>query len=62
VERLCAAPAISTRLTVSGHVYDVVTGLVQTIRPAGWRDDQTVEDIHRASAPTARRGMGRDGP
>ena len=35
VERLRSAPAISPRVTVSGHVYDVVTGLVQTILPAG---------------------------
>jgi carbonic anhydrase len=34
VERLRSAPAISPRVTVSGHVYDVVTGLVQTILPA----------------------------
>jgi carbonic anhydrase len=31
VERLRAAPQISPRVTVSGHVYDVVTGLVQTV-------------------------------
>ncbi len=34
VERLRSAPAISQRVTVSGHVYDVVTGLVSTILPA----------------------------
>jgi carbonic anhydrase len=34
VERLRFAPAISPRVTVSGHVYDVATGLVQTILPA----------------------------
>ena len=34
VERLRSADAISSRVTVSGHVYDVVTGLVQTILPA----------------------------
>jgi carbonic anhydrase len=34
VGRLRSAPAISPRVTVSGHVYDVVTGLVQTIMPA----------------------------
>src|SRR3981081_3513589 len=34
VERLRSAPAISQRVTVSGHVYDVVTGLVQTINSA----------------------------
>ena len=31
VERLRHAPAVSSRVSVSGHVYDVVTGLVQTI-------------------------------
>jgi carbonic anhydrase len=30
-ERLRAAPAISPRIRVSGHVYDVVTGLVETV-------------------------------
>lgn len=35
VERLRSAQAISPRVTVSGHVYDVVTGLVQTIFPDG---------------------------
>jgi carbonic anhydrase len=35
VERLRSAPAISPRVGVSGHVYDVVSGLVQTIVPAG---------------------------
>jgi carbonic anhydrase len=34
VERLSAARAISPRVSVSGHVYDVVTGLVQTVVPA----------------------------
>jgi carbonic anhydrase len=31
VERLRRAPAISPRVTVSGHVYDVLTGLVETV-------------------------------
>jgi carbonic anhydrase len=31
VERLRSAPAISPRITASGHVYDVVTGLVETV-------------------------------
>jgi carbonic anhydrase len=34
VERLRSEPAISQRITVSGHVYDVVTGLVKTVVPA----------------------------
>jgi carbonic anhydrase len=40
VERLRSAPAISPRITVSGHVYDVVTGLVETIQSAGRSGDQ----------------------
>ncbi len=35
VKRLRSAPPISPRVTVSGHVYDMVTGLVETILPAG---------------------------
>jgi carbonic anhydrase len=34
VERLRSASAISPRIAVSGHVYDVLTGLVETIVPA----------------------------
>jgi carbonic anhydrase len=34
VERLRSTDAVSPRVTVSGHLYDVVTGLVQTIVPA----------------------------
>jgi carbonic anhydrase len=33
VKRLLAAPQISRRITVSGHVYDVETGLVSTVVP-----------------------------
>jgi len=33
VERLRSAAGISPRITVSGHVYDVVTGVVQTVHP-----------------------------
>lgn len=35
VQRLGSAAAISPRVSVSGHVYDVATGLVETILPAG---------------------------
>jgi carbonic anhydrase len=35
VERLRTAGAISARVGVSGHVYDVATGLVETIVPSG---------------------------
>jgi carbonic anhydrase len=34
VDRLRSAPAISPRVAVSGHVYDVLTGLVETVIPA----------------------------
>ena len=34
VERLLSAPAMSPRVAVSGHVYDVLTGLVDTVIPA----------------------------
>jgi len=42
VERLRSAPAISSRVTVSGHICDVATGLVQTLVSAGRRGDRTV--------------------
>jgi carbonic anhydrase len=38
VERLRSAPAISPRVRASGHVYDVVTGLVETVIPAGAKE------------------------
>jgi carbonic anhydrase len=34
VERLRSAPAVPPRVRVSGHVYDVTTGLVGTVVPA----------------------------
>jgi carbonic anhydrase len=34
VERLRSARAVSERVAVSGHVYDVGTGLVETVLPA----------------------------
>ena len=34
VDRLRSAPAISPRVTVSGHTYDVETGRVETVIPA----------------------------
>ena len=43
VERLRSASAVSPRVTVSGHVYDVVTGLVETIVPAGLQADASME-------------------
>ena len=40
VDRLRSAAAIPGRIIVSGHVYDVVTGLVETIVPASADVDQ----------------------
>ena len=40
IDRVCSAPAISPRVSVSGHVYDVATGLVHTVIPAGHRGHQ----------------------
>jgi carbonic anhydrase len=34
VELLRSSPLLSARISVSGHVYDVATGLVQTVIPA----------------------------
>ena len=41
VERLCSAPAISQRVAFSGHVYDVLTGLVHTILPARRKNSES---------------------
>jgi carbonic anhydrase len=41
VERLRSAPAINPRVTISGHVYDVVAGLVETVIPARSSADRT---------------------
>lgn len=43
VERLRSATAISPRVTLSGHVYDVLTGLVQTVTSAHSSPDRTVD-------------------
>jgi carbonic anhydrase len=39
VERLLSAHAIPVRVSVSGHVYDVVSGLVHTVRQAAYPGD-----------------------
>ena len=41
VQRLRSAPAVPPRVAVSGHVYDVVSGLVRTIVPAGPAADES---------------------
>jgi carbonic anhydrase len=54
VERLRSADAISARMGVSGHVYDVATGLVQTVvASAGLRsvDESSRDPSHLVSAP-----------
>jgi carbonic anhydrase len=43
VQRLRSAPQVSPRIAVSGHVYDVVSGLVETVVPPS-----------SSNAPTAR--------
>jgi carbonic anhydrase len=48
VERLRSAPAISPRIAVSGHLYDVVTGLVQTIVPTSCRAGRSVDQPQSA--------------
>ena len=50
VERLRSAAAISPRVTVSGHVYDVVTGLVETILPAYAGGNRHAAAFHGFSA------------
>ena len=37
VERVRTAPQVSPRIAVSGHVYDVLTGLVETVVPSDQR-------------------------
>ena len=51
LERLGSAPGISERVTFSGHVYDVLTGLVQTILPARPKDSEA------APAPARTQGV-----
>ena len=48
VARLSCAPAISPRIAVSGHVYDVVTGLVETVLPADGAERRVAQEIARA--------------
>jgi carbonic anhydrase len=38
VQRLRSAPQVSPRIAVSGHVYDVVSGLVETVVPRSSTD------------------------
>jgi len=52
VERLRSASAISPRITVSGHVYDVTTGLVQTILPSAHRASRLQQSIHTQERTT----------
>jgi carbonic anhydrase len=43
VERLRSAPSISPRIGVSGHVYDVVTGLMETVIPVAAQEIESVK-------------------
>jgi carbonic anhydrase len=47
VERLLADPRISPRITASGHVYDVHTGLVTTILDAASPARHSAEGLAR---------------
>jgi carbonic anhydrase len=49
VERLLTAPQVSDRITVSGHVYDVTTGLLGTVAEAA-RPHQSIR-LPAGSAP-----------
>jgi carbonic anhydrase len=51
VERLRSATAITRRVTVSGHVYDVVTSLVETAIPACSSADRTVSQFRPIRPP-----------
>ncbi len=44
VAKILEAPQISTRITVSGHVYDTATGLLQTVTEAAGVGSRTVPD------------------
>ena len=41
LERLRTAPSISPRVALSGHVYDVKTGMVRTVAPSGREPDDS---------------------
>jgi carbonic anhydrase len=56
VERLRSARAIPARVTVSGHSYDVVTGLVQTIVPAALAVSATGAGLDGALGQAAANG------
>jgi len=59
VERLRSADAISARMGVSGHVYDVTTGLVQTVVASaglGSVDQSSRDPSHLVSAALPRPG------
>jgi carbonic anhydrase len=51
VERLRNAPALSPRVTVSGHVYDVLTGRVSTVIPACSSVRSTIEQTQSPPRP-----------
>jgi carbonic anhydrase len=56
LERLCSAPAISERVTFSGYVYDILTGLVQTILPVRRKTNDSApapDTIHGAQIGSA---------
>jgi carbonic anhydrase len=52
VERIRSSSAISPRIATSGHVYDVVTGRMQTVLPADTPGEQSVERQQSAQGGT----------
>jgi carbonic anhydrase len=52
VERIRSSSAISPRIAISGHVYDVVTGRMQTILHADTTGEQSVEPQPSAQGET----------
>ncbi len=53
VERLRSARSVSPRVRVSGHVYDVVTGLVETLSPRARCSCAASVSIAGSSSPAA---------
>jgi carbonic anhydrase len=54
VELLRSSSAISSRVAVSGYVYDVVTGLVQTIGSTARRGAKSLQQPHSAQGGETR--------
>jgi len=59
VERLRSDPSISTRIGVAGYVYDVLTGVIETIVPAG---APAVQSNHQSESPKEDQSHGHNRP